>query len=48
MTGEVMSTYLVRIVSEWDRIKERLFQNEMEGRPGAVTKKMDKIILTGR
>jgi hypothetical protein len=29
MTGDPMSTYLVRIVSRWDRINERLFQNEM-------------------
>ncbi len=31
MTGFAVSTYLVRIVSHWDRVNELLFQNEMGG-----------------
>ena len=31
-TGASVSTYLVRIVSQWDSVKKLLFQNEIEVR----------------
>jgi hypothetical protein len=32
MTTFTVSTYLVRIVSQWDSVKKLLFQNEIAGR----------------